>query len=552
MSVLETLLIRVRGETRDYETAMRRVKGETAQTEKSMSGLMSTSFSLRNALVGIGAVGYVGKQLFDIGSAAEETASKFTTVFGGSTDAVQGFIDQFGTLAGLSNEQAQAVLATTGSIVQGMGFAEEASAQFATEVVQLAGDLSSFNNVPIEETSRAIQAALTGEREQLKRLGIVLREADVQQRALAMSGKSAVSALTDQDRAAASLQLITERAGVAVGDLARTQDSAANRARQLGAEIQNVKETIGTALLPVISFAVEGFNAFIKGLQIMAAESAVFIGRINVMKEGFFGSAEAEEAAALELYRLMVAADEVKNAIIGLTFDLEGANQALRDNTAAADLAAQSNVNLSGMLVERTAPAVEAVSMRVLDMTERIRQTAEAFGDLQPLAVESMARIGNAGDVLAGNFASMVGGLVDGSKNIVDAIAAMAKQIIADFVRIIAKAVIVRAILGAVGVPVTGPILSLASIPGRASGGPVNAGQPYLVGERGPEIIVPNQSGQVIPNGGGAAMAQAWLENMPQPPEYASPEVLANSRYHRAYGAALVRAMMHDGVSFAT
>lgn len=34
----------------------------------------------------------------------------------------------------------------------------------------------------------------------------------------------------------------------------------------------------------------------------------------------------------------------------------------------------------------------------------------------------------------------------------------------------------------------------------RANGGPVSAGGAYLVGERGPEIVVPNQSGMVIPN----------------------------------------------------
>ncbi|TGN58602.1 hypothetical protein E4L95_12390 [Paracoccus liaowanqingii] len=40
----------------------------------------------------------------------------------------------------------------------------------------------------------------------------------------------------------------------------------------------------------------------------------------------------------------------------------------------------------------------------------------------------------------------------------------------------------------------------------RANGGPVNAGSAYLVGERGPEIVVPRNSGHVIPNhklGGG-------------------------------------------------
>ena len=34
----------------------------------------------------------------------------------------------------------------------------------------------------------------------------------------------------------------------------------------------------------------------------------------------------------------------------------------------------------------------------------------------------------------------------------------------------------------------------------RAEGGPVEAGQPYIVGERGPEVVVPRHAGTVIPN----------------------------------------------------
>lgn len=37
-------------------------------------------------------------------------------------------------------------------------------------------------------------------------------------------------------------------------------------------------------------------------------------------------------------------------------------------------------------------------------------------------------------------------------------------------------------------------------IDGRASGGPMTAGQPYVVGENGPEIVVPNTNSTVIPN----------------------------------------------------
>lgn len=40
---------------------------------------------------------------------------------------------------------------------------------------------------------------------------------------------------------------------------------------------------------------------------------------------------------------------------------------------------------------------------------------------------------------------------------------------------------------------------------GRASGGPVSAGQPYTVGERGPELFIPDSAGRIVPNGGGGS-----------------------------------------------
>lgn len=46
----------------------------------------------------------------------------------------------------------------------------------------------------------------------------------------------------------------------------------------------------------------------------------------------------------------------------------------------------------------------------------------------------------------------------------------------------------------------------LAAIPGQASGGPVGAGRPYIVGEQGAELFVPSSNGTIIPNdalGGG-------------------------------------------------
>jgi hypothetical protein len=40
-------------------------------------------------------------------------------------------------------------------------------------------------------------------------------------------------------------------------------------------------------------------------------------------------------------------------------------------------------------------------------------------------------------------------------------------------------------------------------VPGRAAGGPVTSGQPYIVGEKRPELFVPNSSGRIVPDLGG-------------------------------------------------
>ena len=49
--------------------------------------------------------------------------------------------------------------------------------------------------------------------------------------------------------------------------------------------------------------------------------------------------------------------------------------------------------------------------------------------------------------------------------------------------------------------------------PGRAGGGPVSAGQPYMVGEQGPELFVPSHSGRIAANGGGLTVVNTFHVN---------------------------------------
>jgi phage-related minor tail protein len=55
---------------------------------------------------------------------------------------------------------------------------------------------------------------------------------------------------------------------------------------------------------------------------------------------------------------------------------------------------------------------------------------------------------------------------------------------------------------------------AIFGLPGRATGGSVSAGTPYLVGERGPELFVPQQAGRVQANGGTSTRSFAITINM--------------------------------------
>jgi phage-related minor tail protein len=62
--------------------------------------------------------------------------------------------------------------------------------------------------------------------------------------------------------------------------------------------------------------------------------------------------------------------------------------------------------------------------------------------------------------------------------------------------------------------PAANPLSGLSGsqmLPARAMGGQVTGGRAYMVGERGPEMIVPQRNGNVVPNnqlGGGVTVNQ--------------------------------------------
>lgn len=115
----------------------------------------------------------------------------------------------------------------------------------------------------------------------------------------------------------------------------------------------------------------------------------------------------------------------------------------------------------------------------VVSAMEQINQQFTPFQMAQDAVLSTFNNIGSAIDQVA------KGGKASFSD--------MARSIIADLGAMIAKAMVfnaLKATFAAFGF----------SIPGLATGGPAQAGKPYIVGEKGPELFVPKQAGTVIPN----------------------------------------------------
>ena len=95
-------------------------------------------------------------------------------------------------------------------------------------------------------------------------------------------------------------------------------------------------------------------------------------------------------------------------------------------------------------------------------------------------------------------------GIIKGTMSVSDAFRSMLSRIGDYFLDLAAQLVglqIQRGFLGLFSNMFTGPINDVQNtVMMAANGGPVGQRKPYLVGERGPELFVPNQSGNIIPN----------------------------------------------------
>ena len=268
------LLVRVLGDTRDVEAAFARsnraatqfgASVETTGKRADKAARNLTSFAKGTAAGFGGAIAIqalvsgIGKSV-TAASDLNEQIAKSREVFGASSQAIESWSRETASSLGIARNEALAAAGTFGNLFRSVGIQGSEAAGLSRQFVQLAADLASFNNASPEDTLAAIRSGLIGEAEPLRRYGVLLSEARVQQLALAQTGKESTKELTAQEKLLARVNLIMRDTTIAQGDVARTSGSFANQSRILRAQLSDLEANIGGALLPALTNLVTGLN----------------------------------------------------------------------------------------------------------------------------------------------------------------------------------------------------------------------------------------------------------------------------------------------------
>lgn len=152
------------------------------------------------------------------------------------------------------------------SMANGFGLAREQAYALSEGLTELSYDLSSLYNEDVEQSALRLQSALSGEIEPIRRLGISISQATLQEYALAHGIEESVTAMTEQEKALLrSLVLMEGAARVgAIGDFAKTLESPANAMRVFRQQVTQLGRALGSVLLPIIVQILPWVQAFVE------------------------------------------------------------------------------------------------------------------------------------------------------------------------------------------------------------------------------------------------------------------------------------------------
>ena len=366
--------------------------------------------------------------------------------------------------------------AITSALIKGFAAAAKAAADVTSEIRKIGVERGAFDPLGKDELIQGLDG-------QIKRAESRLAQLQTAGSGPRIKGESG---LGDPVQRAAQIKLIRDEIAL----LAQRRELLRNyEPLQGGGPLSRVRSVID----PIKAYANMQEAARLKAAKggnegegkVGAASSAV-----NEIEEVVVTSTRRAVSAIEKLYADWN--ESTRSAIERQVSEFEGLQGALNELVAAG----QITVEQAG---QRQAEALEAL---LPEFESRAKQIEQTFGGMSEFAKQAAA---NMQDMFAQFLFNPFDGGVKGMlKGFIDAIRQMMAQA--------AAAKIFDAIGGYFGGKSGIFSTVLASAFGRATGGPVSKGRPYMVGEKGPELFVPGAGGNIVPNDamGGVTVAPVY------------------------------------------
>lgn len=210
-----------------------------------------------HASVALGAIGAIGKQSMDYAAEAEQSYGAVESIFKSHADTINAASKGAADAVGMSGRAYREQASYIGAMLKNQGVASEDLAGRSQELIRLGSDLAATYGGDVASAVEAIGATLRGETDPIERYGVSIKQADVNAKMAAM-GLTGLSGEAEKTaRSQALLALLTEQTADAQGQFARETDTAAHKQQVATARIDDAREAIGTALLPVMADLME-------------------------------------------------------------------------------------------------------------------------------------------------------------------------------------------------------------------------------------------------------------------------------------------------------
>ena len=233
-----------------------------------------------------GALVTAGAGAVHFASDAEESANKVDVAFGNSSDEIKKFADTTLEQFGIARGSALDMTSLFGDMATSMGLPKSEAADMSMSLTGLAGDLSSFKNIGIDQAMTALNGVFTGETESLKTIGIVMTQTNLDAFALANGFGKTTKEMTEAEKVQLRYAYIMDKTKNAQGDFARTSDGTANSLRVFKESLKELAENLGSVLLPVVSKVVGKINKWIINFNKMDDKTKAVIVTVGALVAG--------------------------------------------------------------------------------------------------------------------------------------------------------------------------------------------------------------------------------------------------------------------------